>query len=57
VAPYSISPETPIVAILFEMKEQGRHMGVIRRDGEVVGMITLEDILERFVGAIADEFN
>jgi CBS domain containing-hemolysin-like protein len=56
-APYSISPETPIVAILFEMKERGRHMGMIKQDGKVVGMITLEDILERFVGAIADEFN
>jgi CBS domain containing-hemolysin-like protein len=39
------------------MKEQGRHMGMIHDAGTVVGMITLEDILERFVGAIADEFN
>jgi putative hemolysin len=55
--PYSILLDTPIVGILFQMKEQGRHMGMIHDAGTVVGMITLEDILERFVGAIADEFN
>jgi len=55
--PYSILLDTPIVAILFQMKEQGRHMGMIHEDGKAIGMITLEDILERFVGAIADEFN
>jgi putative hemolysin len=55
--PYSISLDTPIVTILFQMKEQGRHMAMIRDEGRVVGMTTLEDILERFVGAIQDEFN
>ena len=55
--PYSILLETPIVEVLFQMKEQGRHMGMIQEGGKAVGMITLEDILERFVGAIADEFN
>lgn len=57
-APYSISPDTPIVDILLQMKEQGRHMAVVRdKAGIVTGIVTLEDILERFVGAIADEFN
>jgi putative hemolysin len=55
--PYAISLDTPIVSVLFQMKEQGRHMGMIRDRGMVVGMTTLEDILEKFVGAIADEFN
>jgi len=56
--PYTISIDTPIVEVLFQMKEQGRHMGMIEDEQHVVvGMTTLEDILEKFVGAIADEFN
>jgi CBS domain containing-hemolysin-like protein len=55
--PYTISLDTPIVSVLLQMKEQGRHMGMIKDGDRVVGMTTLEDILERFVGAIADEFN
>lgn len=55
--PYTVSLDTPILDVLIQMKEKGRHMAVIHDRGEVVGMITMEDILERFVGAIADEFN
>lgn len=56
--PYTISIDTPIIEVLFQMKEQGRHMGMIEDEQHlVVGMTTLEDILEKFVGAIADEFN
>jgi len=56
--PYTMSLDTPIVEVLFLMKNKGRHMGMVTgEDGVVVGMITLEDILEKFVGAIADEFN
>ncbi len=56
--PYTISMSTPIVDVLFEMREKGRHMAmVVDNDGAMVGMTTMEDILERFVGAISDEFN
>lgn len=55
---YIVNEETPIVEMLARMKSQGCHMAMIRRsDGEVVGMTTLEDILERLVGAITDEFH
>jgi putative hemolysin len=56
--PYQIALDTPIVDVLLRMRERGRHMAMIRDDsGVVVGMTTMEDILERFVGAIADEFH
>jgi putative hemolysin len=56
--PYTVVLDTPIVDVLLRMREQGRHMAMVRDgDGELVGMITMEDILERFVGAIADEFH
>jgi CBS domain containing-hemolysin-like protein len=56
--PYTVALETPIVDVLLRMREQGRHMAMVRdQSGLVVGMTTMEDILERFVGAIADEFH
>jgi putative hemolysin len=56
--PYTIPIDTPIVDVLLKMKEQGRHMGIVEDEEHgIVGMTTLEDILEKFVGAIADEFN
>lgn len=58
ISPYLISVDTPIVDVLFEMRERGRHMAMITNaGGTIVGLTTLEDILERFVGAIADEFH
>lgn len=55
--PEQVDVDTPITDILVSMRERGRHMVTIASGGRVVGMTTLEDILERFVGAIADEFH
>jgi putative hemolysin len=55
--PERVGAETPITDILLSMRERGRHMVMIESGGTLVGMTTLEDILERFVGAIADEFH
>ncbi|UCH82747.1 MAG: HlyC/CorC family transporter [Candidatus Latescibacterota bacterium] len=55
---YEVVTTTPIVEILVRMKNQGCHMALVRDEGgRVVGMTTLEDILERLVGAISDEFH
>ncbi|MDH3197008.1 MAG: hemolysin family protein [Candidatus Krumholzibacteria bacterium] len=56
--PYLVSLDEPVVNVFQEMSARGRHMAMIRDErGVIVGMTTLEDILERFVGAIVDEFN
>lgn len=56
--PYIVPPDTPIVEMMVRMKDQGCHMAMVKdRDRGIVGMTTLEDILERLVGAIADEFH
>jgi putative hemolysin len=55
---YDVATKTPIAEILVWMKNQGCHMAMVRDEaGVVVGMTTLEDILERLVGAISDEFH
>ena len=56
--PYTIPLDASIMDVLLQMKEHGSHMGVIEDEtGAVAGMTTLEDVLEKLVGAIADEFN
>jgi len=55
--PERVAADTPITDILVSMRERGRHMVLIESGGTTIGMTTLEDILERFVGAIADEFH
>ena len=40
---------------LESLQVKGAHMArVVRRDGEVVGLVTLEDVLEELVGEIRD---
>jgi putative hemolysin len=56
--PYVIPVDSPIAEVLFEMKDKGCHMAMIQDDsGTIVGMTTLEDIIESIVGEIADEFH
>lgn len=56
--PYLVSLDEPVVNVFQEMSGRGGHMAMIQDErGVIVGMTTLEDILERFVGAIVDEFN
>lgn len=55
---YDVDLDAPITEILVRMKNQGCHMAMLRDSaGAIVGMTTLEDILERLVGAISDEFH
>ncbi|MDH3215519.1 MAG: CNNM domain-containing protein [Candidatus Krumholzibacteria bacterium] len=57
-SPYLVSMDTPIVGMMIRMKNQGCHMAMIRDEqGAILGMTTLEDILEQLVGAIVDEFH
>lgn len=56
--PYEVGIDTPVSEILVHMRNQGGHMAMVRsEDGAIVGMTTLEDVLERLVGAISDEFH
>jgi putative hemolysin len=56
--PYEVRIDTPVSEILVRMRNQGGHMAMVRGGGgEVVGMTTLEDVVERLVGAMSDEFH
>lgn len=54
--PYFISSDIPIDEALTELSNHRRNLAVVKNgDGDVVGILTVEDILEELVGEIYDE--
>lgn len=51
------SPDTPLEQLLTDLRRRRVHMALVEEsDGELIGLITMEDIIEQLVGAIEDEF-
>jgi putative hemolysin len=48
-------PRTPCDDALVEMKRRRRHLAVVTEGPRVVGMVTMEDLVEELVGEIRDE--
>src|SRR6266446_6192157 len=56
---HMVAPETkPLVQILEEFKQGKSHMAmVVDEFGTIVGLVTVEDVLEQIVGEIEDEYD
>ena len=51
------TPDTPLEQLLTDLRRRRIHMALVKdSEGQLVGLITMEDILEELVGAIEDEF-
>ena len=51
-----VNPDQPVRDLMRAMRRMRRHMALVRtNDGTLLGMVTLEDVLEALVGDIADE--
>ncbi|SFI80498.1 hemolysin family protein [Planctomicrobium piriforme] len=54
----SYDSQTPIARVLELLIREHSHIALVRDDqGEVVGMVTMEDMLEELVGDIEDEYD
>jgi CBS domain containing-hemolysin-like protein len=49
-----LPPDAPLPEVLAEMRVQGAHLGRVVRDGGTVGVVALEDVLERLIGDVRD---
>jgi putative hemolysin len=49
--------QTSVASCLEHLMREHTHIALVRDADEVVGMITMEDIIEELVGEIADEFD
>ncbi len=50
-----VRPDEPLDGVLVRMRRARRHVAVVLDAGRVVGLVTLEDLLESLVGDIRDE--
>lgn len=54
----SFNADTNIAQVMEEMIQGALHIGLVQgNDGKILGMVTLEDILEELVGEILDEYD
>lgn len=54
--PFYVNADTAIDDVLREMSEHRRNLSIVKdENGEVIGILTIEDILEQLVGEIYDE--
>jgi putative hemolysin len=51
----STPADKPAKDLLFELLRSRRQMAIVHDDGHLVGLVTLEDLLEELVGDIRDE--
>ncbi len=51
----NVAPDDPLAEVLPKMRHARRHVAVVVDNGEVQGLVTLEDLLEAIVGEIRDE--
>lgn len=52
--PYFVTPRIKMDEMLDGFKEHHTHMAIVRHEGKIVGLITMEDVLEELVGKIAE---
>ena len=56
--PYSVPLKTPIITVLWDLQMNARQTVIVRDEAaQALGILTLEDIMEKVVGSITDEYD
>lgn len=56
--PLAVSPELEVTKLLNLFSREHEHLAVVRNEDEhVVGIVTLEDVIEELIGEVDDEFD
>ena len=53
--PYFVKPDVNIDDLLARLSNHRRNLAIVKQDESLLGVITIEDILEELVGEIYDE--
>ena len=53
--PYFVSPSVKIDDIVDSFRRKHTQIAIVRKEGKVIGMVTMEDVLEELVGGIAEK--
>lgn len=54
-APLVVRPRQRVDQLLKKFQQERQHLAVVKQDGEMLGLVTLEDLLEEIFGEIYDE--
>ena len=55
--PYFVTPKIKMDEMIDGFKKHHTHIAIVRHEGKVIGLITMEDVLEELVGKIAEPRN
>ncbi|MBQ4341075.1 MAG: HlyC/CorC family transporter [Clostridia bacterium] len=55
--PYFVRPDMPVDELLLDLSKSRTHIAIVSERSDILGIITVEDILEELVGEIFDEYD
>ena len=56
-SPYFVRPDMAVDELLLDLSKSRTHIAIVSERSEILGIITVEDILEELVGEIYDEYD